>query len=85
MVLSNRFAELSDDKFSFFSVGINSIDELDPGDREQIKKLKEDNEIVETPSLLFLSPQDLKVKCVYSGAENLDASLVVAKIALELE
>ena len=85
MVLSSHFAELSENKFSFFSVDINSLDELSPSEQEQIEKLKKDNGIVETPSLLFLNPQNLEMKYLYCGAEDLEASLVVSKMSVELD
>jgi len=85
VVLSTHFAELAARKFSFYSIDINSVDQLPLGQREQIKKLMEENEVVETPSLLFLNPDSLTKKHLYCGADDLEASLIVSQIAAELQ
>lgn len=85
MVLSGQFAALSEKKFSFYDVDINGIDQLVSEEKEEIQKLMEENEIVESPSLLFLNPESMETKHLYCGAQDLEATLIIGQIAAELE
>ena len=85
MVLSGQFAALSERKFSFYDVDINGIDQLAPEEKEEIQKLMEENEIVESPSLLFLNPESMETKHLYCGTQDLEATLIVGQLAAELE
>ncbi len=84
MVESKHFAEWSSKKFSFYSVDFNSVDDLPESERQQMKSLIEDHKIVETPSLLFLSPETLAKKYLHSGTRDTDAALIVREMAAEL-
>lgn len=85
MVSSKEFASLSADKFSFYSIDIHSVDDLIAHEKEQVQGLMKENDVVETPTLLFLNPESLETNFLYCGSEDLEASLIVSKIAVELK
>ena len=65
MVASKHFAELSANKFSFYGIDIASMDQLDPAEKKEIQTLKEKHKVVETPSILFLNPENMEKKYLH--------------------
>ena len=80
MVLSKQFAQLSAEKFTFFPVNLKKVDELAGEEKDQIKKLIQDNEVTGTPTLLFLAAKTLEQRHIHSGHQDLEPVLVVQRI-----
>ena len=85
MVLSKQFAQLSVEKFTFFVVNFKKVEELAGEEKEQVKKIIQDNEITGTPTLLFLDAETLEQRHIHSGHQDLEPVLIVRNISDELE
>ena len=85
MVLSKQFAQLSAEKFTFFAVNFKKVEELAGEEKEQVKKIIQDNEVTETPTLLFLDAETFQQRHIHSGHQNLEPVLIVRNISDELE
>ena len=85
MVLSKQFAQLSAEKFTFFPVNLKKVDELAGEEKDQIKKLIQDNGVTGTPTLLFLDAETLEQRHIHSGHQDLEPVLIVRNISDELE
>ena len=85
MVLSKQFAQLSAEKFTFFAVNFKKVEELAGEEKEQVKKIIQDNEVTETPTLLFLDAETFQQRDIHSGHQNLEPVLIVRNISDELE
>ena len=85
MVLSKQFAQLSAEKFTFFAVNLKKVEELAGEEKDQIKKLISENEITETPTLLFLAAETLEQRHIHSGHQDLEPVLIVKQLANELK
>ena len=85
MVLSKQFAQLSAEKFTFFAVNFRKVEELAGEEKEQVKKIIQDNEVTETPTLLFLDAETFQQRHIHSGHQNLEPVLIVRNISDELE
>ena len=85
MVLSKQFAQLSAEKFTFFAVNFRKVEELAGEEKEQVKKIIQDNEVTETPTLLFLAAETLEQRHIHSGHQDLEPVLIVRNISDELE
>ena len=81
MVLSKQFAQLSAEKFTFFAVNFRKVEELAGEEKEQVKKIIQDNEVTETPTLLFLDAETLEQRHIHSGYQDLEPVLVVKQFA----
>ena len=85
MVLSKQFAQLSAEKFTFFTVNFRRVEELAGEEKDQIKKLIQGNEVTGTPTLLFLDAETLEQRHIHSGHQNLEPVLIVKQLANELK